>query len=85
MGYIYDVRERSGRVYVLVTMPHRGRPVYQFLAAQGGGRISEGIRERLLRLPGVRDVVVDFTWNPPWTAARLTAAGREAMGLPTTA
>jgi metal-sulfur cluster biosynthetic enzyme len=81
MGYIYDVRIRDGHVHVIVTMPHRGRPVYQFLAAQGGGRISEGIRERLLKLDGVVGVVVDHTWNPPWTGARLTPAGRSEMGL----
>jgi len=82
MGYIYDVREQNGRVSILVTMPHRGRPEYNFLVTAGGGRVDPGIRERLLKLKGVRDVVVDFTWNPPWSAARLTDAGRQALGLP---
>ena len=82
MGYVYDVRVRAGVAYVLVTMPHRGRPVYDFLSTQGGGRVTEGIRDRLLKLPGVKDVVVDFTWDPPWTVARLTDAGRRAVGLP---
>jgi metal-sulfur cluster biosynthetic enzyme len=82
MGYVYDVRYQHGTVDVLVTMPHRGRPVYDFLVSQGGGRVTEGIRERVLRLPEVRDVVVDLTWEPPWTVARLTDAGRRAMGLP---
>ncbi|MEX0675904.1 MAG: metal-sulfur cluster assembly factor [Pirellulales bacterium] len=81
MGYVYDVRERGGVVSILVTMPHRGRPMYQFLETQGGGRVEEGIRERLLKLKGVRDVVVEFTWEPPWTVARLTDPGRRAMGL----
>ena len=69
MGYIYDVQSRHGVVRILMTMPHRGRPVYQFFASQGGGRVSEGIRQRLLKLPGVRDVVVDFTWEPEWSTA----------------
>jgi metal-sulfur cluster biosynthetic enzyme len=73
MGYIYDVRVRGETVTVLMTMPHRGRPKYGF--------IGNPIRERLLRLDGVREVVVNFTWEPPWTAARLTEAGRRAMGL----
>jgi metal-sulfur cluster biosynthetic enzyme len=81
MGYVYDVRVRGGVVTLLVTMPHRGRPVYDFLVTQGGGRVEEGIRERLLKLQGVREVFVAFTWNPPWTAARLTDAGRREMGL----
>jgi metal-sulfur cluster biosynthetic enzyme len=81
MGYVYDVRIRHGTVQVVVTMPHRGRPVHDYLVTKGGGRVSEGIRERLLKLEGVRDVVVDLTWNPPWTVSRLTDAGRRAMGL----
>ena len=49
--------------------------------SQGGGRVGEGIRERLEKLEGVRDVVVSFTWDPPWSAARLTDEGRRALGL----
>ena len=82
MGYVYDVRVHDGTVIVLVTMPHRGRPVYEFLVSKGGGRVEEGIRERLIKIDGVRDVVVEFTWDPPWTVARLNDAGRKAMGLP---
>ncbi|MCI0460081.1 MAG: metal-sulfur cluster assembly factor [Gemmataceae bacterium] len=81
MGYVYDVRIRDGVVEVLVTMPHRGRPVYDFLVTRGGGRVGEGIRERLLRVKGVRDVAVHFTWDPPWTVSRLTDAGCRALGL----
>jgi metal-sulfur cluster biosynthetic enzyme len=65
-------------------MPHRGRPVYEFLVTQGGGRVEEGIRERLLKVDGVRDVVVDFTWEPPWSTARLTNAGRQVLALDST-
>ena len=82
LGYVYDVRERNGIVSILVTMPHEGRPRYDFLVTSGGGRIEPGIRERVLAVKGVRDVVVDFTWNPPWTTARLSDAGRRALGLP---
>jgi metal-sulfur cluster biosynthetic enzyme len=82
LGYVYDVRARDGVVSILVTMPHRGRPVYEFLVNAGGGRVEPGIRERVLAIPGVRDVVVEFTWNPPWTADRLSDAARRAFGLP---
>ena len=54
MGYVYDVRENNGIVTVLVTMPHRGRAVYEFLVTAGGGRVEPGIRERLLKLKGVQ-------------------------------
>jgi len=81
LGYVYDVRVRDGVVEILLTMPHRGRPVYQYFVTQGGGHTTEGIREKLLRLDGVRDVLVHFTWEPDWSIARLTEAGRRILGL----
>ena len=37
------------------------------------------IRERLLAEPGIGAVVIDVVWDPPWTSARLTPDGREAL------
>jgi metal-sulfur cluster biosynthetic enzyme len=82
LGYVYDVRIRDGIVTVVVTMPHRGRPVYEFLVTQGGGRVDRGIRERVMDVAGVRDVVVEFTWDPAWTTARLSDPARRELGLP---
>ena len=42
-----------------MTMPHRGRPKYGFMATP--------IRHQLLKLDGIREVIVDFTWEPKWT------------------
>ena len=82
LGYVYDLRVLDGGIVeVLVTMPHRGRPVYQFLVTSGGGRVEEGIRDRLMKLNGVREVIVKFTWDPPWTTSRLTDAGRRELDL----
>lgn len=81
LGYVYDVRHRAGVAHVIVTMPHRGRPVHEFLVTQGGGRVDEGIQERLMRVPGVNSVVVSLSWNPPWAIARVTKAGRVALGI----
>ncbi|MBG86036.1 MAG: hypothetical protein CMO80_03940 [Verrucomicrobiales bacterium] len=82
LGYVYDLRVLDGGIVeVLVTMPHRGRPVYQFLVTRGGGRVEEGIRDRLMKLNGVREVIVKFTWNPPWTIHRLTDTGRTELDL----
>jgi metal-sulfur cluster biosynthetic enzyme len=81
LGYVYDLRYRAGVAHVTVTMPHRGRPVHEFLVTQGGGRVNEGIQERLMSVPGVRSVVVSLAWNPPWSIGRMTKAGRRALGL----
>src|SRR5437867_3556994 len=36
-------------------------------------------RERLLAEPGIEDVRLDVVWDPPWTSARLSDDGREAL------
>ncbi|MGH2458578.1 MAG: metal-sulfur cluster assembly factor [Chloroflexota bacterium] len=74
LGYIHDVRVQGDTVSVLMTMPHRGRPKY--------GYLGEPIRRRLLRVPGVAQVVVDLTWDPPWSANDLTERGARELGLP---
>jgi len=73
MGYICDVCTRGRDIRVLMTMPHKGRPKYNFLA--------NPLRERLAQLPEVGSVVVDLVWEPAWSASRLTDRGRELMGL----
>ena len=73
MGYIRDLRIADETVYVQMTMPHRGRPKYMYL--------GHPLRERLLQLDGVREVVVDCTWDPAWDVGSLTPQGRREMGL----
>ena len=75
MGYIYDLRIEGDLVYILMTMPHRGRPKYNFIA--------NPIRDRVLKVEGVRQCVVECCWHPAWTVARLSPAGRRIMGLDT--
>jgi metal-sulfur cluster biosynthetic enzyme len=81
LGLIYDVRVRGDTVYVLMTMPHRGRPRYGYFAWGSGGN-SQPIRQRLLQVPGVRKVVIEHTWEPAWDTNRITETGRQALGLP---
>ena len=74
MGYVYDVRVEGDLVRVLMTMPHRGRPKYGFVA--------NPMRACLLQLEGVREVVIECAWEPAWTVHRLSTRGRENLGLP---
>jgi metal-sulfur cluster biosynthetic enzyme len=71
LGVIYDVTETDGVVDVDLTFTAMGCPASDF--------ILEDIRERLLREEGVREVRINVVWNPPWTAARMTQAGRDAL------
>jgi metal-sulfur cluster biosynthetic enzyme len=72
LGVIYGIAQHEdGTVEVDLTFTAMGCPASEF--------ILEDVRERLLREEGVRDVRVNIVWNPPWSAARMTEAGRDAL------
>jgi metal-sulfur cluster biosynthetic enzyme len=71
LGVIYGVAEQDGVVNVDLTFTAMGCPASDF--------ILEDVRERLLREEGVREVRINVVWNPPWTAARMTQEGRDAL------
>jgi metal-sulfur cluster biosynthetic enzyme len=80
MGYIYDLRLEEDVAHVTLTMPHKGRPKHGFLHRPGPTPHTP-LCNRLRQIDGVRDIVIHFTWEPAWTAARVTARGRANMGL----
>ena len=71
LGLVYGVEEDGGRVTVDLTFTAMGCPAADFILAD--------VRERLLSEPGVEEVDVRIVWDPPWTAARMTREGREAL------
>jgi metal-sulfur cluster biosynthetic enzyme len=71
LGVIYAVEERDGVVDVDPTFTAMGCPASDF--------ILDDVRERLLREPGVSEVRIQVVWDPPWTVARLTQAGRDSL------
>ena len=73
LGLVYGLRQEAGSVCVDLTFTAMGCPAYEFLLGD--------VRERLLREPGVEDVLIRVVWDPPWTAARMTQAGRDALEM----
>ena len=73
LGIVYGVRREARRVVVDLTFTAMGCPAADF--------ILEDVRDRLLREPNVEEVVVNVVWDPPWTSARLTQAGRDALEM----
>jgi metal-sulfur cluster biosynthetic enzyme len=71
LGIIYGIEERDGVVDVDLTFTAMGCPASDF--------ILEDIREALLREDGVREVRINVVWDPPWTSARMTQAGKDAL------
>ncbi|HKF74621.1 MAG TPA: metal-sulfur cluster assembly factor [Candidatus Dormibacteraeota bacterium] len=73
LGIVYGVRREGPRVTVDLTFTAMGCPAADF--------ILEDVRDRLQREPGVEEVSINIVWDPPWSAARLTRAGRDALEM----
>ena len=71
LGVIYGITEHEGVVDVDLTFTAMGCPASDF--------IVDDVRERLLQEPGVEEVRINVVWDPPWTTARMTEAGRDAL------
>jgi metal-sulfur cluster biosynthetic enzyme len=71
LGLIYGVDVIDGTVRLRLTFTAMGCPATELLMGD--------IRERLLAEPGVESVAIDVVWDPPWSSARLTPDGREAL------
>lgn len=71
LGLVYDVREQQGVVDVDLTFTAMGCPASEF--------ILDDVRDRLMQEPGVSEVRVNVVWDPPWTTARMTEEGRDAL------
>ena len=74
MGLVYEVafRADTGVVEVLMTLTTPSCPA--------GETILEGVHRRLARVDGVQDVVVELTFEPRWSPADISDAGRAQLG-----
>ena len=73
LGLVYGVRLNGEVAEVDLTFTAMGCPASDF--------ILEDVRDRLLEQPGVEDVKVNIVWSPPWTSARMTQEGRDALEM----
>jgi metal-sulfur cluster biosynthetic enzyme len=71
LGVIYGISAEGGVITVDLTFTAMGCPASEF--------ILDDVRDRLLLEEGVREVRVNVVWDPPWTTARMTEAGRDAL------
>jgi phenylacetate-CoA oxygenase PaaJ subunit len=71
MGLVYDVSVRGTTVAITLMFTSTACPCMDM--------IRDDIRERLSRLSGVTDVTFTLSWDPPWTADRLSEKAREQL------
>ena len=74
LGLIYGVEvDPSGAVAIRMTLTAAGCPAAQVL--------PEEVERRARAVPGVTDVRVEVTFDPPWDQSRMSEAARLQLGL----
>ena len=73
LGLVYDIAVAGPDVAITMTLTTPGCPLHASIAEAVQAVLEE-------TLPGVGLVDVDLVWDPPWTPARINAAGRQALG-----
>jgi metal-sulfur cluster biosynthetic enzyme len=73
LGLLYDVEVAGPRVKVTHSLTSMGCPV--------GPLIQEDINRVTRELPGVEDVDVELTWDPPWTPDKMSDDAKFILGF----
>jgi metal-sulfur cluster biosynthetic enzyme len=73
LGLIYDVKIIDDWVGVKMTLTSPGCGM--------SGIISQNVRNRVLRVPGVKDADVRIVWQPAWSPAMMSEEAKRKLGL----
>ena len=75
LGLIYGVRwdEQTGVAEITMTLTTPHCPVGEYLVEQ--------VRQSVGSVPGVKEVRVSLTFDPPWSPERIHPEARQRLGL----
>jgi len=73
LGLVYDVEVEGPKVKVIHSLTSMGCPA--------GPMIQEDIHRVVAELPGVEDVEIELTWDPPWTPERMSEDAKFILGF----
>ncbi len=75
LGLIYeiDIDKKVGGVRILMTLTTIGCPLFDLIA--------NPIREGVGKLPGVKRVDVELTFEPPWSMDRVSEEAKAQLGF----
>ncbi|MBP7060509.1 MAG: DUF59 domain-containing protein [Candidatus Moranbacteria bacterium] len=74
LGLIYGIAvSKEGVCTITMTLTTIGCPLF--------GQIQKEIEDRVMELEMIEEVVVDLTFDPVWTAEKMTGEARIQLGL----
>ncbi len=74
LGLIYNIEiKTSGKVEILMTLTTIGCPLFE--------QIAGPIRQQVAKLPGVKEVEVLLTFEPPWNPGLMSDEAKAQLGF----
>ena len=74
LGLIYEVKVKEGGVvYIKMTLTTPACPLANVIVAD--------VYHKVKAIPGVKDVEIELTFDPPWTPDRMSPEARKLLGL----
>ncbi len=73
LGLIYDVTIKGSVATVTMTLTTMGCPLFSL--------ISDPIKMGIKQIKGVKNVVVELTFEPPWTPEKMSEEAKIQMGF----
>jgi metal-sulfur cluster biosynthetic enzyme len=73
LGLLYDVEIDGAKVKVIHSLTSMGCPA--------GPMIQEDIHRVASEVPGVQDVEIELTWDPPWTPEKMSEDAKFILGF----
>jgi len=74
LGLVYGIKiDTKGTVTVVMTLTTIGCPLFNLIA--------DPIKSQVGKLKGVKKVIVDLTFDPPWTTDKMSKEAKAQLGF----
>lgn len=73
LGLIYEVKVKENDVFILMTLTFPGCPL--------GGIINKEVKDKLSKLEGIGEIILQITFDPPWDLTKVKEEVRMELGL----
>lgn len=73
LGLVYGLKMNKGNIDIKMTLTSPACPLTDF--------VEQEIKNKLTILNGVKNIKIEFVWNPPWSKDKMAASARRQLGL----
>ncbi|MGO1244006.1 MAG: metal-sulfur cluster assembly factor [Sphingobacterium sp.] len=74
LGLVYEIiTKEDGVAKIVMTLTAPGCPV--------AGELMSEVQEKVAKIPGVKEALVELTFDPPWTKDMMTEEAKLELGF----